>query len=64
MSSVSDSIQTAATGQRKEEKLFLIIVLALAAVAGIGSWLAASALARHDQLRGLPPDKPRQLEKS
>jgi protein SCO1/2 len=47
---------------RKEEKLFLIIVLALAAIAGIGSWFAAVALAHRDHLHGIPPDKARRLE--
>jgi protein SCO1/2 len=49
------------TRQGGDEKLFLVIVLALALVAGVGSWFAASALSRHDQLRGIPPDKPRTL---
>ena len=44
-----------------DEKLFLLVVIALAAVAGLGSWFAASALARHDQLRALLPDKERSL---
>ncbi len=46
---------------RSEERLFLTIVLCLAAVAGLGSWFAASALAHRDQLHGISPDKPRQL---
>ena len=46
---------------RQEEKLFLILVLALAAVAGIGSWFAASALAQRDHLHGIQPDKARRL---
>ena len=49
------------TGHCGEERLFLVVVLVLAAVAGLGAWLAAAALARHDALRGLPPDRPRQL---
>jgi len=49
-------------GQRNDEKLFLVIVLALAAVASIGSWFAAVALKRHDDTRALAPDKPRRLE--
>lgn len=48
-------------GPRREEKLFLAIVLVLAAVAGIGSWFAATALSRRDQLHGLAPDQPRAL---
>ena len=46
-----------APGQRKDEKIFLVIVLALAVVAGVGSWFAATAFARHDQLHGILPDK-------
>ncbi len=46
---------------RREERLFLVIVLVLAAVAGLGGWFAAGALARHAAPRGLPPDRPRQL---
>jgi cytochrome oxidase Cu insertion factor (SCO1/SenC/PrrC family) len=46
----------------REELRFQLIVLVLAAVAGFGCWLVAAALSRHDALRGLPPDKPRQLE--
>ena len=45
-----------------DEKLFLVIVLALAAIAGTGSWFAAGALKRHDDLRVIAPDKPRRLE--
>lgn len=52
-----------APGQRKEEKFFLVIVIALALVAGIGSWIAAAAFARHDQLHDILPDKARTLGK-
>lgn len=48
-------------GQSREELLFQAIVLALAAVAGLGCWLAATALSHHDAVRGMAPDKPRQL---
>lgn len=51
----------AAPSPRKEEKLFLVIVIALAVIAGIGSWFAAAAFARHDQLHGILPDKERTL---
>ena len=44
-----------------DEKLFLAIVIALAVIAGVGSWFAATALARRDQLHRIAPDKPRQL---
>lgn len=47
--------------RKKEELFFQVIVLALAAIAGFGCWFAAAALAHHDALRGIPPDKPRQL---
>jgi protein SCO1/2 len=46
---------------RKEELLFQVIALVLAAVAGLGCWFAAAALTRRDELRGVPPDRPRQL---
>lgn len=49
------------SAQRKDEKLFLIIVLALAAIAGIGSWFAATAFSRRDQLHGILPDRKRTL---
>jgi protein SCO1 len=58
----SASNTNASPGSRREEKLFLVIVLALASVAGLGSWFAAVALAHRDQLHGLALDKPRQLE--
>ena len=48
-----------APGQRKDEKIFLVIVIALAVVAGVGSWFAAAAFARHDQLHGISPDQKR-----
>jgi cytochrome oxidase Cu insertion factor (SCO1/SenC/PrrC family) len=47
--------------QKTDEKIFLVIVIALAVVAGIGSWFAAAAFARHDQVRGILPDKERTL---
>jgi protein SCO1/2 len=47
---------------RGDEKLFLVIVLALAAIAGTGSWFAAGALKRHDAVRVIALDKPRRLE--
>ena len=46
---------------KSAEKLFLVIVLALAAIAGVGSWFAAAAFSRHDQLRGILPDQERTL---
>jgi len=47
--------------QKTDEKIFLVIVISLAVVAGIGSWFAAAAFARHDQVRGILPDKERTL---
>jgi len=47
--------------QGGDEKLFLCIVIALAFVTGVGSWLAAAALSRHDQTPGILPDKVRML---
>jgi cytochrome oxidase Cu insertion factor (SCO1/SenC/PrrC family) len=47
--------------QKTDEKIFLVIVIALAVVAGIGSWFAAAAFARHDQVHGILPDKERTL---
>jgi cytochrome oxidase Cu insertion factor (SCO1/SenC/PrrC family) len=47
--------------QNAGEKLFLILVTALALVAGVGSWFAAAAFSRHDQLHGILPDKERTL---
>ena len=41
--------------------MFLVLVLVLALIAGIGSWLAASAFSRHDQLHGILPDQERRL---
>lgn len=46
---------------RSEEKLFLIIVLALAAIAGVGSWFATTALSHRDHAHAILPDRPRQL---
>ena len=53
--------KTRSRGQRNDEKLFLVIVIALAVVSGLGSWLAAVALSHHDQPRGFLPDKVRTL---
>ena len=57
----SESNAPPAPGQRKDEQLFLVLVIALALVAGIGSWFAAAALARHDPPHDLLPDKERTL---
>ena len=47
--------------QKKDELIFQVIVLALAAVIGFGCWFAAAALAHHDAVRGVPPERPREL---
>lgn len=52
-----------AADPRSDEKFFLRIVIVLAVVVGIGSWLTVAALSKKDALHGLAPDKPRQLEK-
>lgn len=44
-----------------EERLFLVIVVVLALVAALGSWVAASALSRRDRPQILAPDRARQL---
>ena len=54
-------MQKKATWQNADEKLFLVIVLVLAAIAGLGSWWAATVFARHDQLRGILPEQTRTL---
>jgi len=46
---------------RGEEKLFLILVIALAVIAAAGSWFAATALAHRDHLHGELPDRERAL---
>ena len=58
---ISNLSGPAGASQRKEERLFQAAVLVLAIIAGVGSWLAATALSRHDQVRGILPDRPRQL---
>jgi protein SCO1/2 len=46
---------------RKEETLFQVVALVLAAIAGLGCWFAAAALSRKENVRGILPDQPRQL---
>ena len=46
---------------RPDEKRLLGLILGLALIAVLGSWLAATALAHRDGLRGLPPDQERRL---
>lgn len=47
---------------RSEEKFFLIIVIALAVIAGVGSWVAVLAFNHREQNVGIAPDHARQLE--
>jgi len=51
---MSDPVKTSRWG---EEYIFLIVALALAALAGLGGWFVATA--RHSH--GTPPDHPREL---
>ena len=51
----------ASLARSKDEKLFLVIVIALALVAGVGSWFAAAALSHREKPHGIPPDKERRL---
>ena len=60
MSPVADEEKSA--GARGDEKLFLVIVLALATIAGVGSWFAAGALKRHEATHLIAPDKPRRID--
>ncbi len=49
------------TTSRGEEKFFLVIVVVLALVAGIGSWFAVVAFSAKEKVRGILPDKARVL---
>ena len=57
---MSDSSDTSPE-RRGEEWFFLGIVIALAMVAGAGSWAAVYALSHHEKLQSLPVDHPRRL---
>ena len=50
------------TATRGDEKLFLIIVIVLAVIAGIGSWFTVIAFSHREKLTGIPPDHSRYLE--
>ncbi|HEV2695629.1 MAG TPA: SCO family protein [Verrucomicrobiae bacterium] len=50
------------TAPRGEEKLFFGIVVALAVIAGIGSWLAVVAFSHKEKVRGMEPDHSRWLK--
>jgi protein SCO1/2 len=54
--------QDAVAGSQKDERVFLFVILALAAFIGLGCWIAAAALMHYDAVRGIPPDHPRVLE--
>jgi protein SCO1/2 len=61
--SVPPTIENATNpDQRREEKFFLTIVIVLAVVAVLGSWMAVAALSKKDSFHGLAPDQPRHLE--
>ena len=53
--------ETSRAAGQGEERFFLKIVVGLALVAGLGSWLAVVALAHHEQAGGIPVDHPRAL---
>ena len=57
-----ESNQPITADQRADEKFFLTIVIALAAVVGIGSWITVAALTHKDKLHGIAPEKWRRLE--
>jgi cytochrome oxidase Cu insertion factor (SCO1/SenC/PrrC family) len=48
-------------GQRGDEKLFLIIVIVLAFIAGLGSWAAVFAFSHKEKLQSIAPDHARWL---
>jgi protein SCO1/2 len=58
---MTDTDSSPETATRGEEKFFLILVIALALVAGIGSWFAVVAFSARETVRGIPPDKVRSL---
>ncbi|MBW8865157.1 MAG: SCO family protein [Verrucomicrobia bacterium] len=60
MTSDAKTVNEPAT--RGDEKLFLGIVIALAVIAGIGSWLAVIAFSHREKLQGMAPDHSRYLQ--
>ncbi len=52
----------AVSSRNTEEKFFLVLVLALALITGVGSWFAAVALNRRDATGEIAPDQQRRLE--
>ncbi len=61
MKTTRESELRVTSGQRKEEKVFLVIALALAVVAGVGGWIAAGAFSHPEQGQGVLPDRERTL---
>ena len=57
-----DENSTNETTPPGEEKFFLILVLVLTVVVGIGSWAAFIAFSHKDKIHGLAPDYARRLE--
>jgi protein SCO1/2 len=58
-----DNAASPDAARRGDEKFFLILVIALAVIAGLGSWFAVVALAAREKHSGLAPDHARRLEK-
>ncbi len=59
---MSDVNSSSETIPRSEEKFFLTIVIVLAVVVGLGSWIAVIAFSAKDKNSGLAPDHARRLE--
>lgn len=54
--------ETAGLKPENDERLFLVIVIVLAVIVGVGSWVTVAAFSAREKIHGLPPDKPRWLE--
>ena len=50
------------TNPSGSEKFFLVIIIGLAVLVGLGSWVAVVALTAKDKVHGLAPDHTRRLE--
>lgn len=59
---LSESKSPAGGVQRNDEQFFLAIVLALAVIAGVGSWLVVLAFSHREKVTAIAPDHPRWLE--
>ena len=57
----TNATNSAGSGQKNDERLFLGIVIALAILVGTGGWLAAIVLSHREKPRGIPPDQARRL---